>query len=176
MTEATRRVGAIAHVVAALSFIPLLGVPFGFVSILWGLITRRAGRWTLVTMGTAGIALTVVAYASLFYCGFMQRGGMFDELRSRLAQQTITNLVKAIEFYKVQNGRYPDSLETLRQSLTSESAASIVELRQFHYEVVDADRYRLVGLGPDGVPFTGDDLRPVVKPAPGSKLGLMMER
>jgi hypothetical protein len=176
MTTEPRRLGVFAYIFGALSFIPLLGVPFGFVAILWGLLTRKAGRWALVAMGTAGTLVTVAAYGSLFYFGFVQRGGLFDDLRTKLAQTAATNLVQAIEFYKVQNGRYPESLDVLTRSQPKESTAAMLDARQFHYEVVGKDHYRLVGLGADGVPFTGDDVHPAVTPTPGSKLGLLRDR
>ena len=45
---------------------------------------------------------------------FTYRGGMFDELRGKLARANLTGLVREIEYYKLQHGRYPGSLEELK--------------------------------------------------------------
>ena len=48
--------------------------------------------------------------------------------------------------------------------------------RYFYYRRVGADHYYLRGVGPDGTPFTSDDILPQVQSTPGSKLGLLIER
>jgi len=47
--------------------------------------------------------------------------------------------------------------------------------RYFYYERVGTDHYYLRGVGPDGRPFTADDILPQVQLTPGSKLGLLIE-
>lgn len=184
MTQEPERLSGSAYVVGGLSFIPLIGVLFGVVAILWGLLTSKAGGKTLALIGAAGIVFTIAVYSALFYFGFMYRGGIYDDLRARQAQGLVTELVRVIEFYKVQHGHYPESLETLRGSVPSESPVFIFDpmdvnlsgpSRQFHYQVVDADHYYLLGVGWDGVPFTADDVRPKVDVAPGSKIGLLVK-
>ena len=46
----------------------------------------------------------------------------------------------------------------------------------FYYERVGADHYYLRGVGPDGLPFTSDDILPRVKATPEGKLGRLIER
>ena len=75
--------GGFAYVLGGLSFIPALGVVFGASAITWGLVTRKQGGRRLACIGAAGIACTVVMYGALFYFGFMQRGGVYDDLRLR---------------------------------------------------------------------------------------------
>ena len=48
--------------------------------------------------------------------------------------------------------------------------------RYFFYERVGDDHYYLRGLGPDGKPFTADDIVPQIPSAAGSKLGLLVQR
>jgi len=112
------------------------------------------------------------------------RGGVADYLRTKLAESTITQLVQAIEFYKTQNGSYPDSLNTLKESLPENSMVFVHdpsdvqiggEGREFHYELVDANHYYLLGVGADGQPYTNDDILPKIEIGPGGKIGLLIK-
>jgi len=168
-----------------LSFIPLIGVLFGVAAIVWGLATKKLGGKKLAAIGAGGIALTFVVYGALFYFGFEQRGGVYDDLRAKLAQTSVNSLVPAVEFYKIQNGKYPESLEALQKSLPKDNFVSVfdptatglgAQPTYFFYERVGDDHYYLRGLGADGKPFTTDDIVPKIPPAAGSKLGLLTER
>ena len=121
------RLGAFPYVIGGLAYVPLFGVLFGIVALIWGLATTRTGGRTLAFMGAGGIALTVVVYSGLFYFGFAYRGGVFDELRTDLARSTITSLVQAIEFHKTQNETYPESLQSLQRSLTEDSIVFVFD-------------------------------------------------
>jgi hypothetical protein len=184
VNEQQENLGAFPFVVGGLSFIPLIGVLFGVVAIAWGLTTKKAGGKKLALIGGGGIALSVVLYSALFYFGFVQRGGVYDDLRARLSEGTITSLVQAIEFYRIQNGKYPESLEVLRKSLPENSMVFVFdptdigmggEPRYYHYELVNSEHYYLLGVGPDGQPFTQDDILPKVDVGPQSKVGLLIK-
>ncbi len=173
------------YVIGGLSFIPLLGVLFGIVAIVWGFSTNKIGGKNLAGIGAGGILFTIILYGSLFYFGVEQRGGVYDDLRIKLAQSSVNLLVPQIEFYKVQNGKYPDSLKTLQTSLPKESFVSVFDPsdisvngqpRSFYYEPVGIDHYYLRGLGKDGKPFTKDDIVPQITVPPNSHLGLLFER
>ena len=179
------KLGTGAYVIGGMSFIPLIGVVFGIAAIAIGLSTGKPGGKRLAAIGAAGIACTIVLYGSLFYFGFVQRGGIYDHLRDELAQTEINSLVQSIEFYKVQNGKYPDSLEALRQSLPKDSFVQVFDpsdmrmsgrSRYFFYQRVGDDHYYLRGVGADGTPFTADDVVPQIPVTQGSKLGLLIER
>ena len=183
MTENQEKLGAFPFVLGGLSFIPLIGVLFGIVAIAWGLITKKDGGRKLAIIGGCGIAFSVVLYAGVFYLGFMQRGGSYDELRESLGKSTITGLVQSIEFYKATNGEYPESLVVLRDSLPKRSMVFIHdptdvkfggEGRLFHYELVDDDHYYLLGIGADGIAFTADDILPDIEPSEG--IGLIIKK
>jgi hypothetical protein len=179
------KLGTFSFVLGGMSFIPLIGLLFGISAIVWGLATKKLGGKRLAAIGAGGIAFTVAIYSALFYFGFEQRGGVYDDLRGKLAQSTINSLVPSIEFYKIQNGKYPESLEALQKSLPKNSFVSVfdptvvglgTQPRYFFYERVGDDHYYLRGLGSDGKPFTGDDIVPQIPSASGSKLGLLLER
>jgi len=172
------------YVIGGLSFIPVIGVLFGIIAIIWGLVTKKLGGKKLALIGTAGIAFTVVLYSGLFYFGVMQRGGVYDDLRVKLAESNLTQLVQAIEFYKTQNGKYPDSLKILKESLPTNSMVFVNdptqikakgELQYFYYELIDENHYYLLGVGQDGKPFTSDDILPRVEVGPNSKVGLLIK-
>lgn len=183
MTEQQEKLGTFPYVVGVMSFIPLIGVLFGLVAIVWGLATKKTGGKMLALIGGGGIAFTVVLYSSLFYFGFVQRGGVYDDLRAKLSKSMITSLVQAIEFYKTQNGHYPDSLETLRESLPENSIVFVFdptnikmggESRYYHYELKDPSHYYLLGVGPDEKPYTSDDVLPDIEVKPNSGIGLLI--
>ena len=179
------RLGAFPYVLGGLSFIPAIGVVFGVSAITWGLVTKKRGGKLVACIGFAGVACTVLLYAALFYFGFMQRGGVYDDLRLKMARSTIDSVVPVIEMYKLQSGHYPDSMEALKESLPKDSPVmlfdpSTMRLGQapgyFFYQRAGEDHYYLRGLGPDGLPFTADDIVPQIPVATGSRIGLLTER
>ncbi len=184
MAEEQQKLGALPYVIGGLSYIPVIGIPFGVIAIIWGLVTKKLGGKKLALIGTGGISFSVILYFALFYFGFVQRGGIYDELRGKLAESTITSVVQAIEFYKIQNGKYPESLEVLHKSLPKDSMVFVFdpsdirmrgEPRYFYYELVDKNHYYLLGVGADGEPFTADDIVPKVEVGSGSKVGLLIK-
>ena len=76
--------GAFPYGLGGLSFIPAIGVVFGVSAITWGLVTKKRGGRVVACIGFAGVACTVLLHAALFYFGFMQRGGVYDDLRLKL--------------------------------------------------------------------------------------------
>jgi len=181
MGKEKEKLGVFPYVVGGISYIPLIGVPIGIITIIYGLITRKRGGKILALIGAGGIASTLLIYSGLFYFGFVQRGGIFDELKIELAETTLTSLVRDIEFYKTQNGAYPTSLKTL---LTSFPDAYVFDPTQvkldttqehfFYYHPVSHDHYYLLGVGADGEAFTSDDIYPNVEVEPDSDVGLLI--
>jgi hypothetical protein len=179
------KLGTLPFVFGGASFIPLIGVLFGVWAVLYGLISGRAGGKKLALVGAAGIGFSVVLYGGLFYFGFVQRGGIYDGLRAKLAQNELNSLVQSVEFYKLRFGEYPDSLAVLKSSLPKNSFEAInlydpramhvrEQDRYFWYRKVDAGRYYLRGVAADGQPFSPGALIPQVATA-GTRLGLLTE-
>jgi hypothetical protein len=178
--------GYLPFVIGGASFFPLLGVPLGLIAIIWGLATNRKGRLALVLLGTGGILFTVVLYGSLFYFGFVKRGGIYDELRAKLAATNLQSLAKEIEFHKLQKGTYPATLEELLPR-KKDSYVMIYDPTQmrlgsmnpvpFYYELQpDKEHYYLLSIGPDQVPFTADDIVPPFSPEELAKMGLRIKK
>ena len=59
---AHRQLVAFPFVLVGLSFIPLLGVLFGLITIGWGLSTNKRGGKKLALVGASGIGFTVIFY------------------------------------------------------------------------------------------------------------------
>ncbi|WP_202741212.1 MULTISPECIES: type II secretion system protein GspG [Acinetobacter] len=182
VNERSNKLGVFPYVIAAMSFIPGIGVIFGVIAVIWGVLTKKSGGKVLTIIGAFGIGLSIVLYGSLFYFGFVQRGGLYDELRAQSSQIAMTSLVQAIEFYKVENGHYPDSLEILNQSLPENSSVFVFDAtdvswssspRYYHYELKDSSHYYLLSVGQDGEPYTSDDILPNIELKPDSKIGLI---
>jgi len=47
--------------------------------------------------------------------------------------------------------------------------------RYYYYELVDETHYYLLGVGPDGIPFTGDDLIPAEPYGLAGKTGMVIK-
>ncbi len=185
MNEEQKKLGVFPYVIGGISFIPGIGIIFGIIAIIWGFVTKKIGGKKLSIIGACGIGFSVIIYGSLFYFGFVQKGGVYDDLRIELSKNTITILVQSIEFYKTQNGNYPDSLETLRQSLPENSMVFVHdpthvqmggEPRYYHYELTGQSNYYLLGVGPDEQPYTNDDILPNIEVKPNSGIGLLIHK
>lgn len=167
------KLGTGAYIVGGLSFIPLFGVFAGIAAVLWGLATKKKGGKILALVGLLGVLFTVFLYGSLFYVGFVQRGGVGDKVWELHARMSLTSLIQSIEYYKLENGAYPEDLETLRATSPLSGFATIQDPTKnrngrshsgyFYYENL-GDTYYLLGTGPDDTPFTEDDIHPAETP------------
>lgn len=185
MAKERAKVGAFPLVLAGMSYIPLVGVLFGVVAIVWGLCTKRSGGKKVALIGTGGICFTAILYGGLFYFGFVQRGGIYDDLRTKLAQNNLNSLVQSVEFYHITYGKYPDSLEELQKSMPKDSMVSVAMIDPrslsldgggslyFFYQKVDSSHYYLRGIAPDGKPFSPGALVPQVPKS--ANVGLLIE-
>jgi len=168
--------GCLAFAIGGLSFIPLVGVLFGIISIIWGFAAKNRN---LKIAGSLGIAFTIGIYSSLGYFGTVQEGGVYDELRGKLAKSQLTSAIQAIEFYKVQNGNYPETLIALQDSLPENSMVFLFdatqidagEAKHYFYKRINEQQYHIRSLGRDGILNTDDD----VLPDPIENIGLVLE-
>ncbi|BDX05173.1 type II secretion system protein GspG [Planctobacterium marinum] len=171
----TKDAGCLGYVIGGMSFIPLLGVLFGIIAIAWGFAIKHT---KLKVVGACGIAFTVILYSVLGYIGLVQEGGIYDELRGELTKTQLTNVVQAIEFYKVQYGHYPESLEILQKSLPENSMVFLHDAAQvnaqgklYYYKLIDTSSYHIRSYGRDSVLNTSDD----ILPSPIDNVGLVMD-
>ena len=170
-----------SHGIAGLSFIPLIGILLGLISIIWGLTTKKLGGKKLALIGTGGIAFTIILYFGLnyYYSGFVKPDVSYFEYESsyKSVERFLPFLVEVIEFYKAQQGSYPESLEAaIKFRMKKVPVILIDSIRYLYYEVVDNEHYYLLGVGQDGKPFTEDDILPKVEVGPSSKVGLLIKK
>lgn len=165
------------YLLGLLCLIPLVGAFVGLGLLLYGLF-RYKDKW-LAIIGAAGFLWTVIVYAALFYA--MKHTTVFNRGFEDISQVQLNSLVKNIEFYKLQHGQYPDSLEQLKaddQQVLIHDAAQGMKANEtvlYNYKKI-GDRYSLFSSGQDGIPNTKDDLFPRVAIPDSSKIGLIKHR
>ncbi len=161
------------YLLGLICIIPLIGAFVGLVFIILG-ITRFKDKW-FTLIGVAGIAFTVIIYSTLFYTS--KHSSVFKNGFRKLSQMELNNLVKDIEFYKMQNGQYPDRLQQLTKENSHVFIYDPIQSNQgqtdnlFKYQKLD-NQYSLFSAGVDGIPNTNDDLYPQVSEKLVGKIGL----
>lgn len=111
----------------------------------------------LIVLAILGLLAALVG-PSLF--GNLEKG------KRTTASAQISNLASALDSYRIDVGRYPQSLDGLRENDTGRDAWAGPYMREvpqdpwgndYHYEVKDRD-FELLSYGADGAPGgTGDD-------------------
>lgn len=162
------------YLLGLLCLIPLVGAFVGLGLLLYGLIKYK-DKW-LSIIGAAGIVFTVLVYGSLFYA--MKNASIFKKGFADISQIQLNSLTKNIEFYKLQHGQYPDSLQQLLDDDKLAPITDAIQLNQrrensnYNYQRI-GDKYMLFSAGQDGIPNTQDDLFPQVAVSDSSKIGLI---
>ncbi len=166
-----KKLGLLPYVLGFSSFIPGYGVPLGIIAIVWGISKKKQGGNRIVILGICGIVFTIIVFSTMFYIGFVQKGGFFNNAKIQASQMMLNELVKNIEYYKIQNGKYPEKLENLTEGKEERKILYFYDPissdfggkkpKTFYYELIDNGRhYYLLSSGLDGMPFTEDDLYP----------------
>ena len=81
-----------------------------------------------------------------------------------MAKGQLTDVARELEFYKLENGDYPDSLPQL---MKENHPVFIVDITQFNFKNMPyyqykhlGDHYTLFSVGKDGIANTKDDIYP----------------
>jgi len=162
------------YLLGLLCLIPLVGAFVGLGLLLYGILKYK-DKW-LSFIGVFGIAFTIFIYSTFFY--EMKHATIFKQQFAAISQTQLNGLVKNIEFYKLQHGRYPDSLQQLLQDDKTIDITDAIQFNQerkndiFNYKKV-GDKYLLFSSGQDGIASTSDDLFPQVAISDSSKIGLI---
>jgi hypothetical protein len=152
----------------------MVGAFVGLGLLLYGLIKYK-DKW-LVMIGAFGILFTIFVYSALFHQ--MKSGPLFRQGFSQISAIQLKQVVKGIEFYKLQNGQYPDSLQQL---LIVDEFAPIHDATHafdpgsqsfYNYRKI-GEKYALFSSGDDGKPGTKDDVYPKIEIRDSSKIGLI---
>jgi hypothetical protein len=177
------RVGV--FVLAATSFVPLVGIVTGIICIIIATVGKKSNSKLLGGLGFAGVMSSVVVYGSLFYQ--LLNNEEFSKGFEAHAIGAMTSLVRDIEYYKLQQGHYPESMAALRGSLRVGETAFFLDISgslntdgeqgTLYYEVTNGgEHYLLFSVGQDAEPFTQDDIFPIVDPEKDKNSGWVKER
>jgi len=162
------------YLLGLICLIPLIGAFVGLVFIILG-ATRFKDKW-FTLIGVGGIVFTIIIYSSLFYAS--NHSSIFTRGFKEMSQMQLNSLVKNIEYYKLQNGQYPDSLQQLTKDDKSVFIYDAIQSNQqrkdnlYNYLKV-GEKYKLFSSGEDGIPNTKDDLYPQLTAKESSKIGLI---
>ena len=113
--QSNQKHGSLVFVLAGLSIIPLIGVPLGIICILIALIGRKSNSILLASIGSVGILVTVILWGVILPNMF--NGPEFSKQFKPQAKSTMSTIIRHIEYYKLQNGRYPKDLKELKSDI-----------------------------------------------------------
>lgn len=164
-----------------LGFIPNFGVIAGIILLFKGIFTYQNKK--LVAIGIADILFTFIFWFSITHTMGYKKSNT-DSLKI-MADSELNSLVKDIEFYKMQHGNYPDSIEQategnkvafIKDPFLSFSMKKAVKNEDvsFHYQKI-RDKYTLFSVGVDKTPNTPDDIFPTVTKGDTIKFGFIKE-
>jgi len=158
-----------------LGLIPLIGGFVGIGLMLLGIFKYKDKK--LVLIGFAALLFTVTIYSSLYLYSSYSETGLNQW--AELSKMELNGLIKDIEYYKLQNGHYPDNLQQL---VEKDKVVFIYDPllgvgkstgdTKFNYRKI-GDRYTVFSSGIDKVPNTRDDIYPEVVISDSSKIGFI---
>lgn len=147
-----------------IGIIPNFGFIAGLILLYKGLFNYKDKK--LVVIGIADILFSIIFWSVLFYQ--MNHGDWFSDSNSKFAQTELNSIVKDIEFFKSQNGSYPESLYQFNktdQLIFINDPFLLTNLdtmnRNFNYKKI-RDKYTIFSVGVDRIPNTLDDIYPTV--------------
>ncbi len=162
-------------------FIPVAGAVMGIILIIRGIFEYKDK--ILVLIGLLCILPTSVFY---YYNYKIEHSDsvkkMYITMNTNTAVSQLNGLVKSIEFYKLQNDAYPDSL----QQILKDSKSTIIydpliknatnrKTCMYHYRKI-GDKYTVFSVGLDGIAGTADDIYPTTAMNDTAKFGLIKAR
>lgn len=167
-------------ILAALAFIPGLGVVFGLAACIWGLIADRPRAIFAAAIGAAGTLLNFAGCAAYGYWVLerQDRGGF----AGMLTATELVLLVAKVEEHREQHRSYPATLRDLGVGTFGGNPVNIFDRAfgltnltvPYRYELQgDRRHYRLFSVGPDRLPATADDIYPVLPDSLAGRSGLL---
>jgi hypothetical protein len=144
-----------------LGIIPLVGFFVGIGLTYYGVSIYKDKK--LAKIGIGCMLFSVLVYATLIYESYYSDNG--KKGWENLAQTQLNSLVKSIELYKIQNGKYPNNLEKLADEDDSviifDPTQSPSENSFFIYQNL-GNKYLLFSRGTDKIKNTKDDIYPEI--------------
>ncbi|MFB5946226.1 hypothetical protein [Albibacterium profundi] len=159
------------YLLGLLGLIPLIGFFVGVALTLMGILKYKDKVLTII--GIVCILFTVGIYSSLYYIGF--KSDMGKKGWEKHAQMQLNSLIKDIEYYKLENNVYPDSLTQLQGGdqliFINDPTQTIQKKENTYYNYKNlGDKYLLYSSGTDGIPNSADDIFPQIE-STNSKTG-----
>lgn len=147
-----------------LGLVPELGAIVGLILVVLGLVKLKDRVLVLIGLGCILFTLTLNYFV---YYQIKKNPNLFGGIE-QIAEIELNTLVKEIEFFKVQKGRYPYSLNELLENGSMVSiydpfqfGKNSAKESQFKYNLIGS-KYVLFSVGNDKVPNTIDDIYPTV--------------
>lgn len=139
-----------------LSFIPLLGILFGIITIIIGVVKKVRGQ---VFLGIAGILFTIILYSSLSYFGFVKKTGIYADMKVKLTSQLINTTAGQIALYKKQHNELPTKISDLGTPSQSNMFFTVDPwMTEILYTLKNNEAFELKSAGPDKKFETEDDI------------------
>ena len=161
------------YLIGFLGIIPVVGAVTGLVLIING-VFKYKNNW-LILIGAAGVCFNIGIYGFLSYA---DKANLFKQGFVVLNEKTLNSLVKEIEFYKVQYGKYPESLKllNLKNQLINYHDPLMSDKNDvsFNYHLTGKG-YTIFSSGLDKTPNTADDIYPTLE-IDSLKVGLIIDR
>ncbi len=160
-----------------LGIVPFIGGVAGVVLLILGILYKSR---KLIIIGAVDV-LAGLIYFGIFIGVFFHwvfTNPAITDAQKNFARGELNADFKSIEFYKLQHGHYPDSLqqiEDIKGNVWIIDPITHKDLRSgyFFYQKT-GDKYWLFSVGKDGEPFTADDVFPTMDPADSAKFGLRL--
>lgn len=157
------------YLVGLVGIIPIVGALLGILIILLGVFKYKDKWFTII--GAIGVLCTIGFYGTILTK--QSDKNLHTELQIGTAKRQLNALVKDIEFYKIQKGEYPESLDDLESYSTTDILQNDGEHSyNFNYEVI-GEKYKLFSSGVDKIPNTKDDLYPEIEVKDSTKIGFL---
>jgi uncharacterized RDD family membrane protein YckC len=151
---------------AACAFLPGIGLFFAAAAVTWGLVSDRPRARLAVGLGGAGGLLNLIGSVLLVWS--ISDNPRFAASNAASAKRDLTKLVAAIEDYRKTEGVYPPDLTVFTRLPLSLKLVNVQDFsagvfhrpRMYQYRrSSDGRAYDVYGVGMDGKPGTGDDVR-----------------
>jgi hypothetical protein len=154
-TEKKDRLLTTSYIFGGISFIPLMGIPFGIVAIIIGSMKKTK---VPIILGICGILLTILLYGGLFFMMFANFGPYY-EMKGQVTQQMLTQTRGQILIYKEKYHKLPAKLDDMGSpSQDNFYETTDMWMKPFIYKPHADGTFELRSSGPDGIPYTKDDI------------------
>jgi hypothetical protein len=156
--------------VAGLAFLPVLGFLFGSAAVTWALVSDRPRRVLSLILGATGAVLNL-AVPILIVVLSPQGRLLTRRIEIDQTRQDLTTVVTELERFHTRTGQYPPTLRVLvgypipsRLINIYDHSQSILRWNHMYPYLAsdDGTTYDVFAVGPDGIPYTADDVRPQI--------------